>query len=272
MINALTFDIEEYYHRNDMTIKSHKIENSDKIFEETIYALLNLLNQNNIKANFFVLACVAQKKKKIIKMIAKEGHEIASHGFEHKLVYTLTKKDFQKDIKKSVKILEDITGKKISGYRAPSWSITEKSFWAIDIIKDSGLFYDSSIFPFRTGLYGVKKGYRFPYEIIPGLYELPPSTIKILNITLPFSSGVFFRLTPFSFIKYYINKINSNGDYAIISLHTWEFYGRIPKLIVPLKNHIKYKINYSFIHIMKKKFSSLIKDFQFDSIKNILKL
>ncbi len=272
MKNILTFDIEEYYHRNDFVIKNKMIEVNQKVFEKMIYSLLNLLSQNKIKATFFVLASFAKNKKKIIRAIDKEGHEIASHGFKHNLVYTLTKKEFRMDVSRSIKILEDITGKKVLGYRAPSWSITEKSFWAINIIKESGFLYDSSIFPFRTGLYGVKNSERFPYEIIPGLFELPPSTAMACNIKIPFSSGVFFRLVPYFLIKYYINKINLTKHSTIISLHSWEFYKKIPRLKVSLKDYLRYKINFSFIHNLERKLSHLLEDFKFDSIKNILKI
>ncbi len=271
MINALTFDIEDIYHRNDITIKEIRNYNN-KVFEESIDTILKILQRHNITATFFILGEVAVKQKNIIRKIVDSGNEIASHSFYHNLVYNLTKKEFKNDVEKSVKTLEDITGEKILGYRAPSWSITDKSLWALEILREIGIKYDSSIFPVKTSIYGIKKSGNFMYEVIPGLIEIPPTTLKLWRIKIPVSSGVFFRLMPYPFIKHSIKQSNRLKEIAIISLHNWEFYTSLPSIEVPLKDYLRYNVNLSFLKYTSIKLDKLLKIFKFASIKCILKI
>ena len=164
MKNIFTIDTEDWFHAN---YKDGLFQNSADVkstVEENTEVYLRILEQYHATATFFVLGFVAEQHPQLVKRIADAGHEIASHGYGHQLVYKQTPEEFREDIHRSKGLLEDIIGQPVVGYRAPSWSITENSFWALDILTEMGFKYDSSIFPFKNFLYGVKGAPRFPYE------------------------------------------------------------------------------------------------------------
>ena len=181
MKNIFTIDTEDWFHanyeddlfRNDAAVKSTVEENTE------VY--LEALERNHATATFFVLGFVAEQHPGLVQKIAQAGHEVASHGYGHQLVYKQTPEEFRQDILRSKKLLEDIIGKPVRGYRAPSWSITEESLWALTILEEEGFAYDSSIFPFKNFLYGISGAPRFPFAAAKyqpraeKLLEIPPS-------------------------------------------------------------------------------------------------
>jgi len=187
-----------------------------------VYRLLEIFERTKSKATFFILANVAQRYPEIVKAIQKRGHEIASHGYGHDLVYNLDSESFRYDIKKSTDIIENITGEKVLGYRAPYFSITEKSTWALDVLKDLGFTYDASIFPISRKLYGIPDCQAYPHKLKNHLWEFPASTISILGKKIPVAGGGYLRLFPVEFIKYGVDRINKAKRSAVLYLHPYE--------------------------------------------------
>lgn len=240
--NILQIDIEDWFcdldYRDWEKYESHVVESTREI--------LKLLKKTNNKATFFILGYVASKFPELVKEIQKGGHEIASHGYAHKRIDEQTPKEFEKDILKSINILKKITGKRIKGYRAPQFTITKKTLWALDIIKTAGLEYDSSIFPVETPLYGIKNAPLYPhimktkhgplFEIPPSIYEFGPFKKRI-----PIAGGFYLRFFPRFFISHAIRKINNGGNTAVLFIHPSDIDSKKPRM--KIKSLAKY---YSF--------------------------
>lgn len=269
MLNALTIDLEDWYHICGLTppIKFEDWPNYETRIVENTKKILEILSTKNIKATFFILGYIAQHHPDLIKSIDSLGHEIASHGFRHELVYNQTPEEFTRDLTQSIKILEDLTGKRILGYRAPSFSITPATFWTLDILVSSGIKYDCSLFPIRHPRYGLPKAPIFPYRVIKNLVEFPPSVIKILGKNIPFSGGPAFRLLPNWFIKQSVKKINQLNQPAQIYLHPWEVDVGQPKLNIPLSRRLPHYINLKYT-ISKLHF--ILDNFEFAPVKEVL--
>lgn len=271
MKNILTFDIEEWFHANYCcNTKLGKCEESN--FSDNMYKLLELCNKNNCKATFFVLGCIGEDYRDIVKAIDREGHEIASHGYCHDLAYNQTFEEFKEDVKKSVGILEDITGKKVLGYRAPSWSIVEKNLHYLVALEELGLKYDASVFPVKTFLYGIPNAPRKIHKpVVNGrelnLYEIPTSVFNFMGKGVGYSGGFYFRFFPEFFIKRLISKSNSDKAPSVVYLHPREIDATERRLKLPPKERF---IHYYNIHSTFKKLDSIMKDYDFSSIRDYL--
>lgn len=275
MYNIMTIDLEEWFHAN----YHEDVFNTKKNYEvrvlDNTYRLLAHFNENNVKATFFVLGYIAIKHRQLILDIQNAGHEIASHGTSHSLVYEQSKKEFKEDIYKSKILLEDIVCKPIKGYRAPSWSITNKSLWALEVLQELGFIYDSSIFPFENFLYGIKDAPRFIYKPSINnkeglLYEIPPSTYNIFGKTIGFSGGFFLRAIPYPIIKKFTEKINNLEQKPVIFyLHPREIDKNQPRLKL---KYFEYLIHYLNISSCEKKFSKIVDSIKLTSIEEFYDL
>jgi len=229
---------------------------------------MRLFDRYNIRATFFVLGYVAEKFPAIVKMISEKGHEIASHGYYHRPIFTLTRQEFKEDALRAKKTIEDAADVKINGYRAPFFSIREDTLWALDILKELGFSYDSSIFPTKNFIYGIPDAPQTIYSIKGnGLIEFPLSVVKKNGITLPICGGFYMRALPYKVIKWGISYFNRTKGPAVVYLHPWELDTGKPKIKVELKWKIVYEYN---IHTMKKKLEQLLNDFQFTTIKEAI--
>lgn len=269
MQNILTIDLEEWFHAN----YHDDVFDSQKTYEVRIVQnterLLGLFAEHQAKATFFVLGHVAEQHPQLIRDIAAAGHEIASHGYEHQLIYQQTPAVFKEDVSRAKQRVEDIIGKSVIGYRAPSWSITPKSLWAWDILEDLGFVYDASVFPIETYLYGLPSAPRFPYHPEYNgktlkLLEVPSSTVRMLNKNIPFAGGFYFRALPYPLISQGIKTVNKEGHPAIVYLHPREIDPRQPRLTLSLKESL---IHYYGINGCEQKVIRLLKQFQFTSIE-----
>lgn len=275
MLNSFTIDTEDWYHANfedglfvnDGSLKSTVESNVDR--------LLLLFKENNVKATFFVLGCVVEQHKDMIKKIAKEGHEIASHGYGHQLVYKQTPDEFREDIRKSKILLEDCVGQEVIGYRAPSWSIIEDSLWALDILEEEEYKYNSAIFPTKNFLYGIPYAPRFPHD--SSIYNkklkiitAPPSTYYIKGKNIPFSGGAYFRLLPTWMIEKFTDEINNKEEQPVVFyLHPREIDPLQPRLKLKPKD---YMIHYYGIKSCERKFVKILNKYEFVTLKEILGL
>lgn len=269
MKNVMCVDLEDWYNTNlvigiDEDYAESRVENNVK-------KLLSIFKKTHTRCTFFVLGSIAEKFPELIKTIKKEGHEIASHGYAHKLVYTQKPDEFREDLRKSKKIIEEITNFPIISYRAPSWSINEDSFWALQILQEEGFKNDSSIFPFKTFLYGVANAPRFVYSsdkwnIQSTLREFPPSTFRFAGINIPYSGGFYFRLLPFWFIRFCIKVNQRKGHPSIMYIHPWEIDVKTPKIKLNFKDAL---IQYYGISSCEKKLVKLLNSFEFTSIDHL---
>ncbi|RKY32709.1 MAG: polysaccharide deacetylase [Candidatus Omnitrophota bacterium] len=269
MKNVLTIDVEGIEHsrfeRCAPRVGSFNLDLIDKPLVE----LLNLLDRFDAKATFFILGEVAESMPELVRLIYSKGHEVASHGYRHHPVYLLKPEEFREDLLRSKEIIEDIIGERILGYRAPYWSITDKNLWAMDIIKSCGLLYDSSISPAVNFLYGMKSAERITYFHSAGFWEVPPTTLRILNKVVIVAGGFYLRALPYWLTKNYVDLINKKKRYAIFYLHPHELLNYYFKEKFSLREN--FILNYKK-HTFRNKLFRALEDFKFQTLREALAL
>lgn len=273
MINALTIDVEDYFNVSgfESRIKFEDWGKFQSRVECNTDRLLSILRKYDVKATFFVLGWTAERYPHLVKAIHQEGHEIASHSYAHRLVYKQTKEKFRQDLKKSKALLEDVIQERIIGYRAPSYSITKDSLWAVDILMEEGFLYDSSIFPIRRDRYGIPNGNRFPYKIHghngSAIMEFPLSTVRILNNNVPVAGGGYLRLFPYRFIKWGLKRINEREKQpVVVYLHPWEIDKDQPRMEGSMMSRFRH---YVCLEKMEPRLQELLRDFKFSTMKDL---
>jgi polysaccharide deacetylase family protein (PEP-CTERM system associated) len=293
LINYLTIDVEDYFHVHAFAdaIQPSDWDKFDCRVEKNVDNILELLDEgdaegNRVKATFFILGWIAERYPDLIKKIHRSGHEIASHGYGHRVIYSQSKQEFREDIKRSKQILEALTGEQVFGYRAPTYSITEKTLWALYILEEEGYCYDSSIFPIRHDNYGMPSCPRFPFVWDlsrdqpeskdfsraefknlgqSGLVEFPISTVRFFSNNFPCSGGGYFRIFPYYFITMCLNCINREDRPFIFYLHPWELDPGIPQ-IKNISFLSKYR-TYVNLSRTKTRFKKLLSEFKFLPLK-----
>jgi polysaccharide deacetylase family protein (PEP-CTERM system associated) len=277
MFNILTIDVEDWYQSSTELFagndKDKIIYPSDKVVRNTS-KLLEILSDNDTKATFFILGTVAEKFPDLIRRIKENGHEIATHGYSHYTVYKQSPTEFAMDLEKSISLIEEITKEKVIGYRAPYFSVTKDSRWALDIMIEQGLKYDSSIFPIGRKLYGIPDAPRYPYIIqnsSGSLVEFPISTYKLMKWNIPVGGGGYLRLLPYSLIKAGIIQTNKQDYPAVIYIHPYELDTDVE--LIPSHNNtlkdqwvrITQELNRASVD---KKIRALVNEFEFSSIRS----
>lgn len=271
--NALSIDVEDYFHvaAFSKVIKPSDWDSMDSHVEKNTFNLLELLNTANVRATFFVLGWVAERKKMLIRTIHAQGHEVACHGYSHQLIYTQTPQKFSSETKSAKSLLEDIVGERVKGYRAASYSITKKSLWALDILAECGFEYDSSIFPVHHDNYGIARSPRHPYRIKTEsglvLNEFPLSTLQMIKYNLPVAGGGYFRLFPYFFSKFAFRVINRTHPF-IFYLHPWEIDNTQPRISASLLSKFRH---YNNIDVCESRLVNLLRDFRFARVDEILR-
>jgi len=196
---------------------------------------MELLERNRCRATFFVLGWVAEREPAMIREIANAGHELACHSHLHRPLYQLSPSEFRDDLRRSRRIIEDVGGTKVVGFRAPTFSITRRSLWALEVLAEEGFEYDSSIFPIRHDRYGIPDAPRWVHErSLPSgqrIWELPPSTVRMAGVNLPFGGGGYLRLLPMSFTRWAIERTHRReGRPVMVYFHPWELDPDQPRL------------------------------------------
>ncbi len=275
MVNVLTIDVEEYFHvaNFESVIGIEQWEHCDSRVERSTDFILDLLDEENVKATFFILGWVADRHRLMVRRIHSRGHEVASHGYLHRRIYTLNPNEFRDDTLQSKSVLEDITGEEVSGYRAASCSITANSMWAIDILIEAGFKYDSSIFPIWHDRYGIPGHDRFVHSLKGTnggeITEIPFSTISVGGSNFPVAGGGYFRLFPYFVTKRAIRHINKNENQPVnVYFHPWEIDPGQPRIKVGLLSSLRHYANLSQ---MEKKLRRLLSDFSFAPVKEVYK-
>ncbi len=234
--NILSVDVEEWFHpeavRHRFPFESWP-EQPRRVAGNVI-KLLDLFDRHQAKATFFTLGWVAGQEPEMIREIVRRGHEIASHSHLHRMITTLTPDSFRSDLRQSIDILEQISGQKVIGFRAPTFSVVKETFWALDILAAENLVYDSSIYPIMHDRYGVPNAPRQPYPVFSTgdkrLTEFPMPTLRIFGKNIPFGGGGYMRLFPLFYTAAGIRRYNKTGQAAILYMHPWEFDADQPKL------------------------------------------
>jgi len=269
LTNYLTVDVEDYFQVSafeDIVGKDRWDTYTPRV-EENTKKILDLFDSYNVKATFFVLGWIAEKFPALVREIDARGHEIGCHSYYHRLVYDLTPDEFREDTSKTKNLLEQLTGRKVLGYRAPSYTITRRSLWALDILKELGFAYDSSIFPIYHDRYGLPGAPRFRYEMPDhDMIEYPISTSLIMGRKIPVAGGGYFRLFPYWFSRMALKKINEKERQPFIFyFHPWEIDPGQPRMenCKPLSRFRHY------INLKKTsgRLRQLLKDFSFAPIR-----
>ncbi|MFQ5456312.1 MAG: XrtA system polysaccharide deacetylase [Nitrospirota bacterium] len=276
-LNAITIDVEDYYMVSAFAkeVKFEDWTNYESRVVPNTRRILELLAEYDIKATFFVLGWVAKQYPKIIMDIHSAGHRIACHSYNHRLIYNLTPEEFREDLRKSKRILEDIIGISVVGFRAPTYSIIKRNLWALDVLIEEGFLYDSSIFPVFHDIYGIPGAMRFPHEIKrPSgmIKEFPLSTFQIkiskIKYKFPIAGGGYLRLLPVGLTKWAINYINnSEGQPVIIYFHPWEIDPMQPIINVGLRSRFRHYLN---LDKTTNKLKVLLPSFKFVPIEEII--
>ena len=272
IINAMTIDVEDYFHVSvfDGLVPRHRWEEMESRVVANTERLLEIFNESGIRATFFVLGWVAERFPQIVRSIAAEGHEIASHGYAHRLVYDLTPRQFREDIKRSKGVIQDATSSPVMGYRAPSYSITPRSLWALDVLIEEGFLYDSSIFPIHHDRYGIPISPRHPYVLqrAGALVEAPGSTVRWGTMNLPVGGGGYFRILPYGWTRWGIGRLTTVEKLpAIFYLHPWEIDPDQPRLGAGVLGRFRHYYN---LGRTEERLRNLIRDFSFSTMAALL--
>jgi len=236
IVNAMTVDVEDYFQVSafDQVVDRADWDRLESRVEKNTHRLMDLLDEFDVRATFFVLAWVAERFPALVGEIDARGHEVASHGYGHRLVYDQTPEAFRTDVRRARRILQDASGQAVVGFRAPSYSITARSLWALDVLVEEGHEYDSSIFPIRHDRYGMpgEPRHRHVRRTRAGLLtELPPATVRVGSVNLPASGGGYFRLLPYRWTRWSLARINERERQpAVFYLHPWELDPGQPRL------------------------------------------
>ncbi len=245
--NALTIDVEDYFQVSALApyIPRSEWDSRECRVERNVDRILEMLEEEGAKATFFTLGWIAERYPVLTRRIVAQGHELASHGYGHQRVSDLDETDFREDVLRAKRVLEDIGGVEVLGYRAPSFSIGERNLWALDVLVDTGHRYSSSIYPVRHDHYGSPDAPRFAHPVRDGLIEVPPTTLRLFSRNLPSSGGGYFRLLPYSLSRWMIESVNRrDGEAAIFYFHPWEIDAEQPRVPgIDMKTRFRHYVN-----------------------------
>ena len=274
--NALTVDVEDYYH---VTAFERIIDPKDwdgypfRVGENS-RRVLDLFDRYGVKATFFVLGWVAKRDPALVREIVNRGHEIACHGYGHQLIYRIGPEAFRQDVRNAKKLLEEIAGVPVHGYRAPSYSITNASLWALDILIEEGFCYDSSIFPIIHDIYGIPDAHPFPHDIIRPtgtIREFPISTVQMnlfhKKFRLPVGGGGYLRLLPAAWFQRSFRRLNVAGSPAVLYFHPWEIDPGQPRIKAGFRSRFRHYLN---LDRMEGKVASLLQTLPFVPMGTLL--
>jgi polysaccharide deacetylase family protein (PEP-CTERM system associated) len=270
VVNALTVDVEDYFQVSALApyIERSRWESIATRVSRNVEVILELFARHNAVATFFTLGWIAERHPAMVKTIAAAGHEIASHGYGHERASDLRREEFLADLRRSKGLLEDLVGRAVKGYRAPSFSIGPRNDWAFDCVLEAGYEYSSSVYPIRHDHYGAPTAPRFAYQSRPGLLEVPITTARIFRRNWPAGGGGYFRLMPYSLSRQLIQRVNTvEGRPAIFYVHPWEFDPQQPRVPqIDLRTRFRHYLN---LHRTVDRIDRLLKDFRWGRVDHI---
>ena len=268
MLNVLSIDVEEYFHPAEVHAPVNKWLSLPSRVEFEVETVLELLNKHSITATFFVLGWVAEHHPRTVRQIAKAGHEIGCHSHLHRLIYDLSPKEFRRDTQRACRAIEDACGITPRAYRAPSFSITERSMWALEVLVECGFTHDSSIYPIMHDRYGIPGFGRHAQTLdtpAGSILEIPVATVVLSKRQVaPVGGGGYLRLLPYRYTAAGIRRVNEEeGKPACIYFHPWELDPDQPRLASGMVSRAR---TYRGLEGMTEKLERLLKEFSFSSV------
>jgi polysaccharide deacetylase family protein (PEP-CTERM system associated) len=268
----LSFDVEEHFNVSAFAspMRRRQWENFQSRVEKNVYKILDILNDRKVRATFFVLGWVAERNPRMVKELVAHGHEVASHGYAHELITSQTPELFRDDVRKAKQILEDLTGERVQGYRAPSFTITSETKWALPVLVEEGYRYDSSIFPVFHDRYGFPGAMPWCHKIETAsglLWEVPPSSYGVLGYRVPVGGGGYFRLFPYPVLKSMLRRIENDRHPLVMYLHPWELDPDQPRMEGSAMSRFRHYLN---LDKTEQRLQWLLRDFQFGPIRRSL--
>lgn len=271
--NAMSVDVEDYFHASvfDDVVSRDQWDSMESRVVANTRRLLAIFDEFGVRATFFVLGWVAERHPQLVREIAAAGHELASHGYGHRLIYDQTPEVFREDVRRAKRVIEDASGMRVMGYRAPSFSVTVRSLWALGVLIEEGHEYDSSIFPIRHDRYGIPGSSRSPYLVSDGggsLMEAPNATVRVGSMTLPIGGGGYFRLLPYAWTRWGISRVNkSEGQPVVFYLHPWEIDADQPRLHL---GRVSSARHYGNLDRTETRLRRLLTDFRFGTMEALV--
>jgi len=272
LCNALTIDVEDYFHVTafESCLERSQWDDMEWRVAANTDRILSCLDDAGVRGTFFILGWVAERLPELVRDIQLAGHEIGSHGYLHQCIYHQTTAQFRADIRRGRDLLEQITGGPVIAYRAPTFSITHQSEWALDVLIEEGFRIDSSIYPTRHDRYGLPGTPLEPHQIhrpAGTLWEFPPPVWRVLGYPLPVGGGGYFRLYPYWLTRHGLRAINAAGRPFAAYLHPWEFDPEQPRLRPGWLRGFRHYVN---LHKTEERFQRLLRDFAFSTLSEAL--
>jgi polysaccharide deacetylase family protein (PEP-CTERM system associated) len=270
---ALSVDLEEYFHVSNFSglIAPERWTALPSRIEDETRRLLDLFDETGARATFFALGWIAERRPALVAEIARRGHEVACHGYAHQLVHELGPQGFRSDLARARKAIEDAAGRPVLGYRAPSYSITSRSLWALDVLAEEGFRYDSSIFPVHHPSYGIP---RFDRDLVAldlgdgrAIVEFPLTTTRVGWWNLPVAGGAYLRLLPAPLFRWGFQRAVRSGQAAVLYLHPWELDPEQPRLRVGWKTRVRH---YANLDRVEERVRRLLSQTPFDTMAGVI--
>lgn len=274
MINALTFDVEEYFHAEAFAgaVRPEEWPALESRVVPTTERILEMLTEAGTRATFFVLGWIAKRHPALVRAIEGQGHEVACHGYGHQMITRLSRAEFAADLERAKATLEDAAGVRVIGYRAPTFSVVRETLWSLEVLAEAGFRYDSSIFPIVHDRYGIAEAPRFPHRRAAGpggsIAEFPLSTVTRFGWRLPVAGGGYFRLFPYSVTAWALRSLNrEERQPGIVYLHPWEIDPDQPRLPVGWGTQFRHSVN---TRSTESKLRRLLREFRFAPAQEVL--
>ncbi len=272
-MNILTIDLEDWFQVSNLEkrVPREAWPNCEFRLMRNTERMLQMLDDAGAKATFFVLGWNAKRCPSLIRQIVQAGHEIATHGWEHRLIYDMNPDEFREDLRRSICAIEDAAGIRVYGHRAASFSITEDCLWALDVLVKEGITYDSSMFPIRHDRYGVSRQWQEVRDVITdagSIVEVPITVWPTMGANVPFAGGGYFRLWPYGIVRSITRAVNRAGKRVVFYFHPWEIDEGIPKVKLGLATGLRSYVN---IDSNARKLSALLGDFKFMPMRDAIR-
>ena len=270
LTNAMTIDVEDYFQVSAFApyIARTEWDSRECRVERNIQTILEMLARHHTHATFFTLGWIAERYPQLVRQIVDNGHELGSHGYGHQRASDQSPAEFFNDIDSAKKLLEDLSGQTVLGYRAPSFSIGKGNLWAYDSLLEAGYHYSSSIYPIAHDHYGMPDSPRFAYEVRPGLTEIPITTVRLFDRNFPSSGGGYFRLLPYPVTRWLIQRVNTRDQQpGMFYFHPWEIDPDQPRVAgISRKTQFRHYVN---IGQTQARLDRLLSDFKWGRVDKV---
>ena len=272
ILNAMSVDVEDYFQVSafERYVPRHDWPHRPTRVEANVDKILSLFDEHGVKGTFFTLGWIAERFPAMVRRIASEGHEVASHGWSHVRVTQQTPEEFREDVTRTKKMLEDVSGQGILGYRAASYSVGRDNLWALDVLRETGHKYSSSIFPIKHDLYGMPEAPRFAYHPGEGDFiEFPMTTVRIAQRNFPCAGGGWFRLVPYPGMRWAMRRVNGRDNQPVIFyFHPWEIDPDQPRVAgLDAKTSFRHYLN---LKRTERRLKCLLNDFHWGRMADLL--